>query len=203
MSQKGKVAIGFSNFIVADATVTNGAYVFSDPLDFARAVELSISPDSATDSSDFQADDHTVESEGGDTFSGGTLNLTADECNLAAKRFAFGLPAAAENGEIAYGNSQRIPYIACGYLVKWLCEGVKSWTYVIHPRIKFNQREQNFKTQPAGSVEYNTSSYTAKIFRGRDTNENWKIALEDEDYDTEAGAYAALMSRLGYVAPTP
>lgn len=190
-SAAGKVATGFSYPHVAKYTANQGTITFSQGMELARGVSVEISPETS-DSNKFYANNQEAES-GPNRFTGGTVTLTVDGLLVAAERFIMGLPAAGDDGWTAYGDSASVPYVAIGYIARFMCAGVESFTPTIIIKAKFQQIESSYATQEE-EIDWQTQELTADIFRGDDTNHSWKYL--GTDYATEAEALAALRTKL-------
>lgn len=191
-TQAGKVATGFSFPYVARYAVNEGVITFSDAMELARGVSVNVSP-TTSDANKFYANNQEAES-GPNRFTGGTATLTVDGLLVAAERFIMGLPAAGEDGWTAYGDSAQIPYVAIGYIARFMSGGVESFTPTILVKTKFQQINSDYATQEE-EIDWQTQELTADLFRGDDLNHSWKYL--GTDYATEAEALAALRTKLG------
>lgn len=192
----GKVCTGFSKPYVANYSANGGNITFSNGRVLARGVSVNVAPDSAGDN-DFYADNQKAESSSG-IFTGGTLTLTVDGLLTEAERFIMGLPSAEADGFTAYGDNQEVPYIAVGFLTKYMSSGVTTYVPTIIVKTKFNQLNLDAETQ-GEEIEWQNQELTASIMRGDDSNHTWKYL--GQDYTTEEAAEEALRTKLGIVAP--
>lgn len=191
-TKAGKVATGFSFPYVARYAANEGAITFSDAMELARGVSVNVSP-TTSDANKFYANNQEAES-GPNRFTGGTATLTVDGLLVAAERFVMGLPAAGEDGWTAYGDSAQIPYVAIGYIARFMSGGQESFTPTILVKTKFQQINSEYATQEE-EIDWQTQEITADLFRGDDLNHSWKYL--GTDYATEAEALAALRTKLG------
>lgn len=191
-TQAGKVATGFSFPYVARYAVNEGVITFSDAMELARGVSVNVSP-TTSDANKFYANNQEAES-GPNRFTGGTATLTVDGLLVAAERFVMGLPAAGEDGWTAYGDSAQIPYVAIGYIARFMSGGQESFTPTILVKTKFQQINSEYATQEE-EIDWQTQELTADLFRGDDLNHSWKYL--GADYATEAEALTALRTKLG------
>ena len=191
-TQAGKVATGFSYPYVARYAANEGTITFSGAMELARGVSVNVSP-TTSDANKFYANNQEAES-GPNRFTGGTATLTVDGLLVAAERFIMGLPAAGEDGWTAYGDSAQIPYVAIGYIARFMSGGVESFTPTILVKTKFQQINSDYATQEE-EIDWQTQELTADLFRGDDLNHSWKYL--GTDYATEAEALAALRTKLG------
>lgn len=192
----GKVCTGFSKPYVANYSANGGNITFSNGRVLARGVSVNVAPDSAGDN-DFYADNQKAESSSG-IFTGGTLTLTVDGLLTEAERFIMGLPSAEADGFTAYGDNQEVPYIAVGFLTKYMSSGVTTYVPTIIVKTKFNQLSLDAETQ-GEEIDWQTQELTASIMRGDDSNHTWKYL--GQDYTTEEAAEEALRTKLGIVTP--
>ena len=191
-TKAGKVATGFSYPYVAKYAANEGAITFSNAMELARGVSVNVSP-TTSDANKFYANNQEAET-GPNRFTGGTATLTVDGLLVAAERFIMGLPAAGEDGWTAYGDSAQIPYVAIGYIARFMSGGVESFTPTILVKTKFQQINSDYATQEE-EIDWQTQELTADLFRGDDLNHSWKYL--GGDFETEAAALTALRTKLG------
>lgn len=191
MAASGKVATGFSQPWVANYAVTSGALVFSNAMELARGVDVSIEPNTGSDNI-FYANNQEAESDRG-KFNGATLNLTVDGLHSTARDFIMGLPTAADNWT-AFDDDQNIPEVAFGCIVRYQSGGDVTYDVMLLPRVSFQQISRSGATQE-DTIDWQTQSLTATVKRGEDTKHTWK--LESADYTSEALALTALKTKLG------
>lgn len=193
----GRVCTGFSKPWVAKYNADGGNISFSDARILARGVSVNVEAESSDDNN-FYADNQLAESASG-VFVGGTLTLTVDGLFTAAERFIMGLPEAGADGFVAYGDSQNTPYIAAGYIARFMSGGVTTYVPTVVVKTKFNVPSVDIATQE-DEIDWQTQELTAAIMRGDDTNHTWKYI--GSDYNTEEEAEAALKAKLGVIART-
>ena len=191
-TKAGKVATGFSFPYVAKYAANEGVITFSNAMELARGVSVNVSP-TTSDANKFYANNQEAES-GPNRFIGGTATLTVDGLLVAAERFIMGLPAAGEDGWTTYGDSAQTPYIAIGYITRFMSGGVESFTPTILVKTKFQQINSDYATQEE-EIDWQTQELTADLFRGDDLNHSWKYL--GADCATEAEALTALRTKLG------
>lgn len=189
----GKVATGFSFPWVARYSESEGEITFTDAMELARGVDVSIDVDEASDN-DFWANNQMAESAPG-KFTGGTANLTVDGLLMPARRLIQGLPATAEDGWTSVGDTAQAPYVAIGYIVRFMSGNVESWTPTILVKTKFNPFADAAATEDQGEIDWQTQALTAKIFRGDNATHDW--CWIGSDFATEAEALAAMKTKLG------
>lgn len=187
----GKVCTGFSMPWVAKYAAANNTITLTDAMELARGVGVTIEPETA-ENNDFYANNITAESASG-TFTGGTLTLTVDGLKTASRNFIMGITTAAADWQ-DYGDNVTVPYVAVGYLVRYMEDGVTTWVPTVLYKVKFNQPGAEHNTQE-DEIDWQTQELTGTIFRADDANHSW-ISI-GQDCPTEAAAVAALKTKLG------
>lgn len=192
----GKVVTGFSFPWVAKYAESAGAITFSNAMELARGVEVSIDVDEPSDNN-FWANNQMAES-GPSRFTSGTANLTVDGLLIAAERFILGLPEADTDGWIEQGDDSTVPYVGLGYVVRYQSGGVVSYTPTVFPKTKVNPFAVNAATEEQGEIDWQTQALSFQIYRADNSNHGWRWI--GSDYATEAEALAALKAKLGVSA---
>lgn len=191
MSVAGKVTTGFSLPYVALYANSGGTITYTSGQKLARGVNVTISPES-TDDNIFYADNVAAENDGG-RFTGGTVTLEVDGLLGSTRKLIFGLPTST-GGWTSYGDDMSIPYVGIGYIARAMSDGQTTYTPTVLAKCRFSLPETSAATQEE-SIDWQTESLEATIFRSDDANHNW-IFVGDE-YSTEALAEAALKTKLG------
>lgn len=186
----GKVTIGFSKPYVALYDTSAGTYSSGQVL--ARGVGVSAEIESSDDNI-FYADNQAAESDSG-RFTGGTVTLTVDGLQTAAEKLIMGLPTAGEDGWTKYDDDQAIPYVGIGFIVRYMSDGVESYTPFIFTKCKFNQIAIDASTME-DEIDWQTQELEATIMRGNDAKHTWKQV--GASAATEAAAETALKTALG------
>ena len=194
----GRVCTGFSKPYVAKYNSNAGIVSFSEGRVLARGVSVSLEPNSSSDNK-FYADNQLAESADG-TFTSGTVTLTVDGLFMDAERFIQGIPAAGEDGWTHYGDDKSTPYIAIGYIARYMSDGVESFVPTILPKTKFGLFNQSAQTQ-GEEIDWQTQEISANIMRADDSNHDWKMV--GSGYTTEAEAEQALQTKLGIYVVNP
>lgn len=185
----GKVTIGFSKPYVALYDTSAGKY--SDAQILARGVSVSAEIESS-DENIFYADNQAAESDSG-RFTGGTVTLTVDGLQTAAEKLIMGLPTAGADGWMAYDDDQAIPYVGIGFVVRYMSDGVESYTPFVFAKCKFNQIAIDASTME-DEIDWQTQELEATIMRGDDAKHTWKWV--GASVPTEAEAVTALQAKL-------
>lgn len=183
----GRVITGFSKPYVAEYAEASGTVTYSDGMVLARGVEVQIEPES-TDDNNFYADNLIAESEAG-VFNGGTLTLTVDGLKDTANQLIFGLPAADTEGWVNYGNTQAIPFVGVGFVMRYQEAGVVSYVPVVLTKVMFNEPSTTAATQE-DQIDWQTQELTAQLFRDDTADNTWKKL--GQAVTTEAAAEAKI-----------
>lgn len=186
----GRVITGFSKPYVALYTASEGVVTYSNGQVLARGVEVQVEPE-ATEDNKFYADNLVAENEAG-IFTGGTLTLTVDGLKDAANKLIYGLPAAVD-GWYDYDNTQVIPHVGVGFVVRVQEAGAVSYVPMILTKTMFNESGTNAATQE-DQIDWQTQELTAQILRDDTAKQCWKKLGEEET--TEAAAEAAIKTFL-------
>lgn len=180
----GKVVSGFSKPYVALYAASAGTITYTSGQRLARGVNVSGSADTADDNN-FYADNVIAETEAG-VFTSGELTLTVDGLKQDAEKLIMGLPAAdTTTGLIAYDDDQSIPDVGVGFIVRYVEDGVTTYTPVIYPRCAFQFPNTEAATQEE-NIDWQTQELTATIKRAEDAKRTWKYVGGAET--TEAAA---------------
>ena len=194
----GKVRTGFSYPWVALYANSGTTVTYSNAQALARGVDVTLSPDSASDNI-FYADNREAENAGG-KITGFTLSLTVDGLKEAAERLITGLPAASGGWTAIGGSSQSVPYCGVGWLVRYMEEGVVSFNAILCSKVKFNAIEKAAATQE-DAISFQTQSLEATGFKSDSAEQEFYLQSEDfvvdgVTYATEAAAEAAALAAL-------
>ncbi len=199
MSAAGKVCTGFSKPYVAKYTNNSGTVAYSDVMQLARGVSVSLSLET-TDDNTFYADNIAAEVAAA-TFSSGTATLTVDGLLQAAEDFILGLPdtttVQVDSKPVTvshYGDGMDIPYVGIGFVVRYQSAGVVSYAPVVLTKARFQQPGLDAATQE-DSIDWQTQELTANLMRDDTSNHDWKLVGADQT--TEAAAEAVLVALLG------
>ena len=188
----GKVITGYSLPYVAKYNVTDGVVSYSDAQKLASGVSVNVSPEGSEDNN-FYADNILAETDAG-RFTGGTTTLLVGGLFIAAERFIMGLPAAGEDGWTAYGDDQQVPHVGIGFIVRYMSDGVTSYTPYVLAKNAFKPIEIEANTQEA-EIDWQTQELTFNMLRDDSTNHDWKMV--GTALTTEALAEAKIKTALG------
>lgn len=187
----GKVCTGFSKPYVALYGNASGAVSYTEGMELARGVEVSIDPETG-DSNPFYANNVEAENVPG-TFTGGKVTLTVDGLKAEAEKLIYGLPepeTLSYGGEksakiTTYGDNMQIPYVGIGFIVRYMSDGIESFAPTVLTKSRFQTSSTSAATQEE-SIEWQTQELTADLMRDDTTNHNWKKVANDVNTEAEA-----------------
>lgn len=191
----GQVVTGFSKPYVAVYTNDETEVTYTNGQILARGVSVSLDVESSDDNN-FYADNITAETAAG-TFTSGTVTLTVDGLKAEAEKLLVGLPDADDDGFVAYGASQQIPYVGVGFVVRVQSGGVVSYIPIVLPKVVFNNPSLEAATQE-DEIDWQTQELEGAILRDDTEETAWKY--RGENFATEALAEAALKTKLQIAA---
>lgn len=187
----GRVITGYSKPYVAVYSASGNTVTYSGGMVLARGVGVSIQPDTASDNK-FYADNVEAEN-AGTVFGSGTVNITVDGLKEEARKLIYGLPAA-ETGWVHYGNSQSVPFVGFGCVVRYMEDGATTYEPLVLPKIMFAPEGLEAETQEE-DIDWQTTELSASIYRDDTANQDWR--LDGTAVETEAAAEAAIKTKLG------
>lgn len=187
----GKVCTGFSFPFVAKYSAAGGTVTYSDGMELARGVEVSIEPE-VGDTDPFYANNVAAETVPG-KFTGGTVTLTVDGLKSEAEEMVMGLPEpdTLSYGEsktanlLKYGDAMNPPYVGIGFVVRYMSDGVESFAPTVLTKARFQATTTSAATQE-GQIAWQTQELTADLMRDDTAEKNWKIVAEDVQTEDEA-----------------
>lgn len=195
----GRVVTGFSKPWVAKYNNNGGTVTYTNATPLARGVSVELDIDSSEDNT-FYADNQAAENAGG-VFTGGTITLTCDDMNFTAKKLVYGLPEAAADGSVDYGDDAVPPYVGLGYIVRYMTDSVVLYVPTIIRKSKFNLPGESAETQ-ADEIDWQTSEIVASIMRDDTAKHLWKRVLE-AGYTTEEEAENWIKTQFNLLDSTP
>lgn len=193
----GKVVSGFSKPYVALYAASSGTITYTSGQRLARGVNVSGSADTADDNN-FYADNVIAETEAG-VFTSGELTLTVDGLKQDAEKLIMGLPTAGTDGFVKYDDDQSIPDVGIGFIVRYVEDGVTTYTPVIYPRCAFQFPNTEAATQEE-NIDWQTQELTATIKRAEDAKRTWKYV--GGELTTEASAEDKIKTFFGITTTT-
>lgn len=188
----GRVATGFSLPYVALYNANEGVITYTNGQKLARGVSVTVEVE-ASENNNFYADNQTAETAPG-TFTSGTVTYTLDGLKRPATKLIFGLDDPDADGFVAFGDNMQIPYVATGYITRYISSGVTCYVPTIHPKVSFAVPSHEAATQEE-EIDWQTQELTGTLMRDDSPGHVWKY--EGNEYLTEAEAEAALKKFLG------
>lgn len=187
----GKVCTGFSFPFVAKYSAAGGTVTYSEGMELARGVEVSIEPE-VGDTNPFHANNVAAETAPG-KFTGGTATLTVDGLKSEAETLIMGLP---EPDSLSYGESKTVnllkygdamnpPYVGIGFVVRYMSDGVESFSPMVLTKARFQTPATSAATQE-DQIEWQTQELTADLMRDDSADKAWKTVAEDVQTEDEA-----------------
>ena len=172
------VTTGFSLPYVALYSQVGGVVTYSSGQKLARGVSVAV--------------DATVVED--NNFYGGTLTLTVDGLDMAARRKIFGLPAAASagtySGWTAFGDEATMPFVGVGFIRRIMYQGTTYYQAVLFPKCKFAYDGEDAATQE-DQISWQTRELSATFMRDDTAHHNWKYVHETQ-FTSESAAETAL-----------
>lgn len=195
----GKVITGYSKPYVALYNANSGSPTYSSGMPLARGVNVSVESETG-DAVNFYADNVLAESVGG-VFTGATITMTVDGLKDAARQLIMGLPAA-ESMTIGgssvqvykYDDRQQIPNVGIGFIIRYMEQGVTTYSPVVFTKAAFSVDGLEANTQEE-EVEFQTTELEAALMRDDSANHVWRIIAADQT--TEQAAENIVRSLLG------
>lgn len=194
----GKVCTGFSKPYVALYSAAAGTVTYTGGMPLARGVEVAMDIEAADDNN-FYADNVQAERANA-TFQSGTVTLTVDGLKQAARKLIMGLTATESitvgestvNVDV-YDDTQNIPYVGVGFLVRYMEDGVTTWAPYVLTKCSFTQTGVDAATQEE-EIDWQTQELEASIMRDDSATHRWQLLADDQT--TEAQAEAVLKAML-------
>ena len=192
----GRVITGFSKPYYAAYSNSGTTVSYSGAAIMARGVSVSLSPESADDNN-FYADNVVAESVSG-VFTGGTATLTVDGPLQNAIKDMRGLPALT-NDWMADGDEANPPYLGIGYIVRYMSGGATKYVPTVLAKCRLSIPEESAATQ-ADEIDWQTTELVFTLMRDDSEHHNWRHI--GKEYESEAAAESALVTKLGGAAAT-
>lgn len=188
----GRVLTGFSMPFVAKYGTGSTGVTYSNGMELARGVDVSIAANASSDNS-FYANNTEAETSAG-KFSGGTLTLTVDGLKTAAAQLIYGLSAPdTSTGEVVYDDDMAPPDVGVGFVARYQEDGVITYDAIIIKRVRFALADFSAATQEA-DISWQTESLTGTISRADDAKHSWQSRFPG--LATEAAAVAKIKTAL-------
>lgn len=192
MAANGRVITGYSMPRVGLYNESSGVISYTSGMALARGVSVQLTPDDAGDDNVFYADNQAAERVAG-TFNGGTITLTVDGLLDAARKLVLGLPAATAVtvsgvGTVdmyTYDDSQTIPYVGVGWIVRYMSEGVTTYEPHVAMKCRFSNPSESAATQEE-DIDWQTTDLEATMLRADDSGHSWFKVWGAQDSEAKA-----------------
>lgn len=192
--------IGLSKPYYAIYNNASGVITYAQGGVMGRATEANIEIESSEDNN-LYADNAIAETDR--QFTGGTLTLSTDDLSQDVSAAILGVKTQAiesipgitdeDVNELIYDNTQVIPYLGCGFIVKKMRNGVTAWRAIVLTKIMFSVPSDAATTQ-GESIEWQVPELTATIMRDDSATQMWK---REATFTTEAQAETYIKYLLG------
>ena len=180
--------IGISKPYVATYSNTSGTSTYSSGVVMGKSTTATLTID-GSDANILYADNGPAES--AVTFGGATLTVGTDDIYEDSARVFLGINAG-EDGEIVYDDTQEIPYVGIGFIVKKQQSGTTYYQGVIFPKAKANNPDFSANTQ-GESIEWQTPEISFSIMKDDTSTRVWQ---RNKLFETEALAEAYIKAFL-------
>lgn len=196
--------IGLSKPYYAIYNANSGSPTYSSGGKLGKAIELILELDD-TEANILRADNGPAESD--NQFTGGTMSVSTDDILpapmlgvLGLKLQAMSLPEASTPAPqwIVYDDSQVIPYVGFGGILKAKQDGVVKWIAVVLLKVQFSNPGVSAVTQ-GETIEWQTKTLSGVVMRDDSPTHRWQ--LQSTPMDTEADAEAAIKQVLNIQDP--
>lgn len=187
----GKVVTGFSCPYVALYSANGGNPTYSQGMRLARGV--GINPEIETQGEDnvFYADNAAAEA-APQRFRRGTVTLTVDGLLRKAEDLIMGLTArstvkvGAETANLYdYDDTQNIPYVGIGAVVRYMSNGIESFVPHIYTKARFAQFTVPANTEEE-DIDWQTTALSAVLNRDDSPRHKWQRVGDGFGTQTEA-----------------
>ena len=193
--------IGLSKPYAANYANSGATVSYSNCAVIGRFVSLNINLEDNSDN-DFYSDNAISESD--NQFPGGTAELVTDDLSPEAMVKTMGMVREPINGVtgvttegaawIINDDNQAAPFLGIGGIAKKKHNGKVGYVAIALDKVRFRNFNDSITTQ-GESVEWQTPTLTADIYRSDNATHSWR--RYSTVFDTEAEAEAALVAYLG------
>lgn len=165
-----------------------------------KATELKVDLEGSK-SNVLYADNGAAESD--NQFAGGTITISTDDILPTPMLEVLGLKAEQINAEglnssdakwIISDDSQEIPYVGFGGIIKKKINNSIKWVAVIFTKVQFNNPGESAVTQ-GESIEWQTEELTGTLMRDDSPTHVWR--MKSTPLNTEAEAELVIKNKLG------
>lgn len=187
--------IGLSKPRAAVYNASGSDVTYGDGFLLGKYTAFNLSVESNSDN-DLYADNAVAESD--PSFSGGTATLTTDDLSADIMATVLGLSSetistsvtTASASWMLWDDTQMIPYLGIGGVIKRIQSGVTKWQGFVLPKVKLVNPALALETQ-GQTISWQTQELTADIERSDEPNHRWFMMTTELPTEGEADAAVA------------
>lgn len=195
--------IGLSKPYYAVYSAAENVVTYANGAVMGKATEANIEINTS-DNNNLYGDNAIAETDR--QFTSGTLTLSTTDLSQEVSKAILGLQEETldsitgvtdeDVSELIYDDTQAIPYLGVGFIVKKVVNGVTMWRGIVLTKVMFSIASDAATTQ-GETITWQVSSLTATIMRDDSATRMWK---REATFTTEAQAEAYIKDRLSISA---
>lgn len=195
--------IGLSKPYYAVYSAAENVVTYANGAVMGKATEANIEINTS-DNNNLYGDNAIAETDR--QFTSGTLTLSTTDLSQEVSKAILGLKEETldsitgvtdeEVSELIYDDTQAIPYLGVGFIVKKVVNGVTMWRGLVLTKVMFSIPSDAATTQ-GETITWQVPSLTATIMRDDSATRMWK---REATFTTEAQAEAYIKDRLSISA---
>ena len=195
--------IGLSKPYFAVYSAAENVVSYANGAVMGKATEANIEI-STSDNNNLYGDNAIAETDR--QFTSGTLTLSTTDLSHEVSKAILGLKEETlysitgvtdkDVSELIYDDTQAIPYLGVGFIVKKVVNGVTMWRGIVLTKVMFSIPSDAATTQ-GETITWQVPSLTATIMRDDSATRMWK---REATFTTEAQAEAYIKDRLSIPA---
>lgn len=195
--------IGLSKPYYAVYSAAKNVVTYANGAVMGKATEANIEINTS-DNNNLYGDNAIAETDR--QFTSGTLTLSTTDLSQEVSKAILGLKEETldsitgvtdeDVSELIYDDTQAIPYLGVGFIVKRVVNGVTMWRGIVLTKVMFSIPSDAATTQ-GETITWQVPSLTATIMRDDSATRMWK---REATFTTEAQAEAYIKDRLSISA---
>ena len=195
--------IGLSKPYYAVYSAAENVVTYANGAVMGKATEANIEINTS-DNNNLYGDNAIAETDR--QFTSGTLTLSTTDLSQEVSKAILGLKEETldsitgvtdeDVSELIYDDTQAIPYLGVGFIVKKVVNGVTMWRGIVLTKVMFSIPSDAATTQ-GETITWQVPSLTATIMRDDSATRMWK---REATFTTEAQAEAYIKDRLSIAA---
>ena len=195
--------IGLSKPYYAVYSAAENVVTYANGAVMGKATEANIEINTS-DNNNLYGDNAIAETDR--QFTSGTLTLSTTDLSQEVSKAIMGLKEETldritgvtdeDVSELIYDDTQAIPYLGVGFIVKKVVNGVTMWRGIVLTKVMFSIPSDAATTQ-GETITWQVPSLTATIMRDDSATRMWK---REATFTTEAQAEAYIKDRLSIPA---